>query len=201
MSHKLFFFSLLASLFLTGCLNLSPTEDSTHYYALSPATQCQNKCKIENKKIIGLARILIPEYLDRVKIIYEKSPNEYKIAESHRWTESLESNISRVLVANLSGQLPNFSVIQAPWKNFGKPDYELHMDILDFKTQYFLCSTLLHVRYSIIDVAQNQTIHSHEACIKAPLNEELEEYLMIVNSMDDALAQLSREMACTLNSF
>lgn len=200
MQFKLFIISLFITLFgLTGCLNLKPTDDPTRYYALSSLSNCQNSKPVENQKIIGLARIFIPEYLDRPKIIYETCPNEYKIAEYHRWTEPLESNISRVIVRNLSSQLPNFAIIQAPWKNLGKPDYELHIHILDFKTQHFLCHTLLHVRYSIIDIAANQTIHTHEACIKAPLNQEMEEYLMIVNSMDDALAQLSCEIACSFN--
>lgn len=196
MQLKLLVVSLFITLFsLTGCLNLKPTDDPTRYYALSPSMGCQNNKTCEPQKIIGLARIFIPEYLDRAKIIYENTANEYKIAEYHRWTESLESNVSRVIAQNLSAQLPNVAVIQAPWKNLGKPDYELHIQILDFKTQHFLCQTLLHVRYSIIDVSANQTIHTHEACIKTSLNQEIEEYLMVVNSMDDAVAQLSCDIA------
>lgn len=201
MSSKLFIFLLfLMSFSLTGCLNFKPTDDSTRYYALSPTPNCQNCNSLQKQKIIGLARIFVPEYLDRAKIIYETCPSEYKIAEFHRWTEPLESNISRVIARNLSAQLPNLAIIQAPWKNLGKPDYELHIHIIDFKTQHFLCHTLLQVRYSIIDIAADQTIHTHEACINTPLNQEIEEYLMVVNSMNDALAQLSCEIACSLNA-
>ncbi len=204
MSFKIFNFVLFVTPFLlTGCLNLKPTDDTTRHYALSPiitsqnntTAACPNNKANECQKIIGLARILIPEYLDRPKIIYENCQNEYKIAEFHRWMESLEKNISRVIARNLSDLSPNCTIIEAPWKNMGKPEYELNIHILDFKTQLFLSHTLLQVRYSIINIADNQIITGEEVCIKIPLNQECEEYLMIVTSMDQALAQLSKEIA------
>lgn len=203
MSLKIFNIALFITPFLlTGCLNTKPTDDPTRHYALSPLMTCENNAPVKTQecgqKIIGLARVIIPEYLDRPKIIYESSQNEYKIAEFHRWTESLERNISRVIARNLSSQLPNYSIIEAPWKNLGKPDYELYIHILDFKTQLFLCHTQLHVRYSLIKTADHTTIDGHETSITIPLNQDCEEYLMVVTSMDQALAQLSKEIALHL---
>lgn len=199
MLSKIFILTLLMpTFFLTGCLNFKPSDDPTRHYALSPLLAFEPTNK-NSQKIIGLARILIPEYLDRPKIIIEIEPNEYTIAEFHRWTEPLDRSISRVITQNLTSQLPNYAIIPAPWQNLGKPNFELHIHILDFKPQLFLCHTLLHARYSIINLENKQTIHSHEAFITVPLNEDHEEYLKVVTSMDQALMQCSLEIASKIN--
>lgn len=190
---------LLPAFFLTSCLNFKPTDDPTRHYDLSPLLMPHPIDK-NHSKIIGLARILIPEYLDRPKIIIEIAPNEYTIAEFHRWTEPLDRSISRVITQNLASQLPNYAVIPAPWQNLGKPNYELHINILDFKSQLFLCHTVLHVRYSIINLENKETIHSHEAFITVPLQDDYDEkYLKVVTSMDQALMQCSLEIASKIN--
>lgn len=198
MSYKPLTLILLIPLFLmAACLNFKPTDDPTRYYGLNALSIKEQKHCAE-EQVLGIGWIEIPEYLDRIKIIKEIAENEYDVTEFHRWTESVKHGIVRVLTENLSSELQCFSVLPAPWKNLGKPDFELHINILDFKPQMFLCKTLLRARYSIINIKLNQPILSNEAHISIPICDGPDEYSSIVESMNQALAQFSKDIACRL---
>lgn len=189
---------LIGALFLIGCLSFKAVDDPTRFYSLSSVCM-QQKCG-GNGKIIGVTRVIIPDYLDRCKIVLEIQENEYKIAEFDCWADSMDRGLTRVITENLSLQLPNSSILPAPWRGLAKPDLELHVHVLEFKPQLFKLETLLLVRYYITDVKTGDIIQSQELCATAPILLGPDCYLSVVTSMNVALAQLSTKIACNLSS-
>lgn len=184
---------LIQSLFLTGCLNFKPKDDPTRFYTLSSVIMKQ-KC-MNVGKIVGVTRVIIPDYLDRSKIITEIQENEFNIAEFHCWAESIDRGITRIIVENLSSQLPGVSILPAPWRGLAKPDLELHVHLLEFKPQLYKCQTLLLARYYITNIKDGKNLQSEEVCITVPFVDCGDCYLDVVASMNDALARLTKEIA------
>lgn len=194
MCQKIFIIVFLVeSLLLTGCFSFKPKDDPTRFYTLSPVCMKQ-KCG-NGAKIIGVTRVVLPDYLDRAKILAEIQQNEYKIAEFDCWAEALDRGVTRVITENLSSLLPSASVLPAPWRGLSKPDLELHVHVIEFKPQLFKCETVLLARYYITNTKTGEAMQTEEVLITTPITLGWDCYLNVVASMNEALAQLSKKIA------
>lgn len=186
---------LFYSIFLlTSCF--TPRYDPTRFYnltALATEPICSNV-----HQTIGIARATIPDYLDRSKIVIEIQPNELLLAEYHWWAEDLGRSIMRVITENLSTLLPCSEILPAPWRALGSPCLEVHLTILEFKPQKFNCQTLLVARYSISETKSNTFLCSKETTICIPTPCTTDYYLNMTDSMNQALCQLSKEIASNI---
>ena len=63
---------------------------------------------------VGLAPVRIPGYIDRPQMVTALADNQYQLAETHRWAERLDENIERVLIEDLSRQLPTDQIVRHP---------------------------------------------------------------------------------------
>lgn len=63
---------------------------------------------------VGLAPVRIPGYIDRPQMVTALADNQYQLAETHRWAERLDENIERVLIEDLSKQLPTEQIVRHP---------------------------------------------------------------------------------------
>ncbi|MGO9413837.1 MAG: membrane integrity-associated transporter subunit PqiC [Syntrophobacteraceae bacterium] len=112
LDHRALFNLVLFLVILTGCA-ISP---SSKFYQLNPV---QNKTSAscvaspDQSVIISIGPVRIPDYLDRPQIMTRSGKNELKLSEFDRWAGSLESDVNRVLVEDISGLLPAdcFSVV------------------------------------------------------------------------------------------
>lgn len=191
---------VIGSLLLAGCLNFQPKDDPSRFYTLSSLAIAGGGCGSceGGGRVIGMARVVIPDYLDREKIVTEIQPNELYIAEYQYWAESLRRGITRVMTENLSALMPGATILPTPWQSYGKPDVELRINIIDFKPQMYCCQTLLIVRYSIMDIKDSNVLYSEELCLTVPLILGRDSYVDITRSMSEALCQLSQRIACRL---
>lgn len=186
---------LVETLFLTGCLNFKAKDDPTRFYTLSSVCVNQRCGSGGNGKVIGVTRVVIPDYLDRAKIVAEIQQNEYKVAEFDCWADSMDRGVTRVITENLSAMLPGASVLPAPWRGLAKPDFELHVHLLEFKPRLYKCETMLLARYYITDEKGGEVMQSDEVFVTAPIILGSDCYLSVVASMNEALAELSRRIA------
>ncbi len=89
---------------LCGCAS-SP---SSKFYQLSamnaPASEMHSSNQDVMVVVIGPLRI--PDYLDRPQIVTRSGKNKLHLSEFDRWAGSLENDIIRVLVEDVSAQLP-----------------------------------------------------------------------------------------------
>ncbi len=102
----------LVVMILTGCAS-SP---SSKFYQLTPVqskTSVTGDVSPDQSQIIAIGPVRIPDYLDRPQIVTRSGKNELKLSEFDRWAGSLENDVNRVLVEDISGLLPadGFSVV------------------------------------------------------------------------------------------
>ena len=59
----------------------------------------------EGRIRIGLATVVVPEYLNRNEIVVNLDNTVYQLAEFNQWAEPLNENLTRVLEENLTNLL------------------------------------------------------------------------------------------------
>src|SRR5512137_2064475 len=104
----------LLAVILAGCAG-SPSSKFYQLNALQNMTSITPDVSREQHQAIAIGPVRIPDYLDRPQIVTRAGKNELNLSEFHRWAGSLESDVTRVLVEDLSSFLPanRFSVV--PW--------------------------------------------------------------------------------------
>ena len=109
--HALFTLSLFVMI-LSGCAS-SP---SSKFYQLNPAQSRTSVSDVSpcQSLVIAVGPVRIPDYLDRPQIVTRSGKNELKLSEFDRWAGSLESDVNRILVEDISSLLPadRFSVVR-----------------------------------------------------------------------------------------
>ncbi len=127
----------LCAAVLGGCF--AGSSPPSRFYTLSslrkadhevPAASSNNKTLL-----VAVGPVRVPDYLDRPEIITRSGQNEINVNEFHRWSGSLESGISRVLIENLSELLPHdrFSIVRwSPSQTDMPIAYRLTLDIVSF---------------------------------------------------------------------
>ena len=94
---------------LSGCW--PGYSQSTAFYLLEPTVHFETS--EVPKSVIVLAPIRLAHYLDRSQIVTALGDNRYHVSEFHRWAETLDHNIHRVLQQDLARLLPADVVSQA----------------------------------------------------------------------------------------
>jgi uncharacterized lipoprotein YmbA len=137
MIFQKYFFICIFGLLLTGCVkvNLTATSTPTQFYVLT-APELNEGGHIardpNEKKIIGLGPVRLPNYLSRLPIVTKKGKNEVEFSEFHRWAEPFQKGIERVIAENLSRMQPDAQVNLYPWLGNNKRDYDVYIVIYEF---------------------------------------------------------------------
>jgi len=93
--------SCLGSL-LSGCFG---TSMPTRFYTLSPPENHRTETLKIFKDVLVVGPLTIPEYLDRRQIVSRFGQNGIVLAEFEQWSSSLDDELTRLLVANISEHL------------------------------------------------------------------------------------------------
>jgi uncharacterized lipoprotein YmbA len=106
----LFFFSMV----LGGCFGSS---QPSRFYTLSslPGPEPVSRATPTGQPaIVAFGPLAIPDYLDRPEIVTRTGQNEVRVNEFQRWGGSLDGNLSRIIVEDLSVllQAEHYSVIR-----------------------------------------------------------------------------------------
>jgi hypothetical protein len=88
--------------------------------------------KTENKRVIALAPVHLPDYLNRPQIVTASAENAYSLSEFNRWAERLDDNISRVLAQNLGVLVPADIVLLNSASRSKQASLKVAVDILEF---------------------------------------------------------------------
>ena len=184
---------------LTGCAS-SP---ASKFYQLTPV---QNKASVtgygstNQSQVIAIGPVRIPDYLDRPQIVTRSGKNELRLSEFDRWAGSLESDVNRVLVEDVSSLLPadRFSVVL--WTPYGKSQvpvsYRIEVQVDRFEGT-FGDSVLLIAQWGVF-AKDSSLLLKKEARISEQMNGN--GYEALVASMSNALEKLSRDISGGINS-
>lgn len=182
--------SLLLPLLIGGCIG--GTSQQSAYYIFSPSSETLNTPSLIEDAGIGIGPIKLPGFLKRPHIVTRDDKNLISINEFHRWGDSLEEQISVLLVENFSVLLNTSNVGVYPWEKSFKPAYQLFVDFrqLDGKINE---SVTLNTVWWLVDIQTGKRRMTKRSKIMVPLgNEGYKDYVTALNT---ALDHLSREMA------
>ena len=146
---------------------------------------------------IGIDPVNMPEYLDRPEIVSRGSGNELELGEFDRWAEPLDRNIERVVAQNLSVLLDTDRVFVLPARRRLDLRYRVEIDILRFNLVKQV-ETLLEVRWTVLDGAAERELLIAKSTYASPV--AVQNYDTVVSSMNENLAELSREIATAISS-
>lgn len=183
----------LVVVILTGCAS-SP---SSKFYQLTPG---QNKTSVtgdvssDQRQVIAIGPVRIPDYLDRPQIVTRSGKNELKLSEFDRWAGSIENDVNHVLVEDISSLLPagRFSVVHwTPYLGSQVPaSYRVEV-IVDRFEGALGDSVLLKAQWRIF-AKDRSLILEKGSQVREQVNGS--SYDELVAAMSSALERLSRDI-------
>ncbi len=114
-----------------GCTS----SGETRLYVLTPVSGVETPPGGSSARLpaVGLHPVGLPEHLDRPQIVTRAGENMLQLAEFDHWAAPLQENLTRVLAANLSLQVPADRVAVFPWTRDSGIDYEVRVDVTRFE--------------------------------------------------------------------
>lgn len=88
-----------------ACVGTTPPAQ---FYLLEPLVAADQPiaAAVAAKPTVALSPVRIPHYLERAQLVTAVGKNTYQLDELHRWAESLDDNITRVVLRDLSLLMP-----------------------------------------------------------------------------------------------
>ncbi|MGR8930693.1 MAG: PqiC family protein [Gammaproteobacteria bacterium] len=183
--RTLLIFSLLGQ---TACIGSTPPSE---FYLLEPLTESQISAPhpADEKPILALQSVRVPHYLDRPQIITASGDNTYQLDELNRWAESLDDNITRVMLQDLNALAP-VTVVSANGPRNKQAQFRLAVTILEFHIDP-QGQALLTAQWQIGQ--GDDVVLSRQSAYKIPTASD--EMSSKVQALNQCLHQLSREIA------
>ncbi len=193
------FFAILAFIFAAGMTGCGSSKPSRFYSLTSVTGVTGNKQRNspDTKIAISIRTLQLPEYLLRQQMVKRMASNELYIAEYDRWAEPLEINFSRVLIEDLSAEVPTNNISLFPSPDASLTNYQLLLEVTEFERNASGLVTL-SARWSI---KKGETV-SFLMDKRSSFSEQVsgESYDAIAGAMSDLTAKLSAEIADEIRS-
>ena len=121
---------ILSLLLQVACLGTTPPSQ---FYLLEPLAETDaTKASANPAKItLALTPVRIPKYLERSQIVTAAGKNTYQLDELHRWAESLDDNMTRVMLQDLTTLVPA-DVVMSTTSRAKQAEYRLSVNVLEF---------------------------------------------------------------------
>lgn len=130
--------SVLLISMLSACM---PQKPDSAFYSFAPSDISHPIA--ENRIIVDVARVKIPEYIDRTQIV-TTSDTAVNISNHNRWAEGLSPMIQRRIISDLeamlpraiiknsdfAGKSPNYTVFVEVYKLDGVPGDKISLDAI-----------------------------------------------------------------------
>jgi uncharacterized lipoprotein YmbA len=185
---------LLFSLIAAGGCASTPAR----FYTLNSLITTETPVKNVSDKgsfITVIGPVTLPGYLDRPQVVVRSGQNELKLSEYDRWAGPLESDISRVLVENLSALLVNDHATVLRWEPSVQALVPVKYRVSVALTRFEGApggSVLLKAQWSIFS-QDRRLLLTKESGITEQVNGN--SYDSLVAAMSKALESLSRDIA------
>ncbi len=179
---------LLAVMQLVSC---ATTQDAgPSYYLLSPEELTSQALDLKTFKL-AIGPVDVPAHLDREGIASRDGNNQLSYSNNHRWAEPLKENLIKTIKANIAQLLPNQQLIDFPYRQTNKPDYQLSISIEKFGYSND-GSVVLKARSEILDAMGRQVDYSN-IDLKRVLSEK--DHAAIVRIMSMLLGEMTVQLA------
>lgn len=184
----------LVVILLAGCASSPPSK----YYRLSPIqnrTAITRDAPLEKTEMIAVGPVRIPDYLDRPQIVTRAGRNELRLSDFDRWAGSLERDVTRVLVENISSLLPAERFSAVPWTPYleSQVPASYRVEVLVDRFDGTLGdSVLLKAQWAVFARNRNMLL-KRESLIREQINGG--SYDALVGAMSGALEKLSGDIS------
>ena len=187
---------IIMVLFLTAC----GTSPPARFYTLSPIPvpiPSEKTILSDKDKVIAIGPVDIPEYLDRIEIVTRANEYQLMISEFDLWGGSIKTDISRVLVENISTLLGIDNLAVIAWKTTITESYRVPVIINQFDGIPG-GSLSLKAQWAVLDKDGITYLSFREMTIIKPIKGF--GYNSVVASMSDAVVDLSKAIAENIKS-
>jgi uncharacterized lipoprotein YmbA len=184
---------------LAGCAS-SPSSKFYQLNSLQNRTSITRDASLEQNLIIAIGPVRIPDYLDRPQIVTRAGKNELRLSEFDRWAGSLESDVTCVLVEDISGLLPadRFSIVRwTPYLESQVPASYRVAVLVDRFEGTPGDSVLLKAQWEVF-TRNRSLLLKRESLIREQINGG--SYDALVAAMSSALERLSQDIADGIRS-
>lgn len=178
---------LMGLLLMAGCASSPPTN----FYTLSPLalpSLGEDAHGALADTTLGVGPVTLPDYLDRPQIVTRSGENRLEVDEFHRWGGSLEEDVTRTLVQNLSRLLASNRVRAYPSPEPLDLRYRVFIDVQRLDGQLGEGLTL-DAFWTLMDEQSGEPLlmqrFEHRAATPG------DDYQALVAAHSDALAALS----------
>jgi uncharacterized protein len=187
---------LMVGASLWGCSVLAPQKDVSRFYTLHSVAEAGSDDDTAPRALVyGLGPIELPQYLDRDELALRVSPAEVTYSPTDFWAEPLQTNLTRVLLQDLSALLGADRIVLYPWPRTVSVSYQVAINVLHFEPTA-TGEALLHARWFIRDprtgtyLTLKESRFTHSAASPATADG--------VNALSADVGDLSRDIAAAL---
>ena len=173
-----------------------------HFYTLAPVKNMTGDFRNEPVKriAIGIRTLKLPEYLLRDQIVTRTGSDELVLSEFNRWAEPLEENFKRVLIEDLSKDVPTNSIFLFPAKDTSVTNYQILLEVTQFELQKDK-SVALSARWGITKGEAAIFLMDKQSSYSEQLSEDkAEKYESMVDAMSRLTGKLSEDIATEIRS-
>jgi uncharacterized lipoprotein YmbA len=154
---------------------------------------------VEEGAVLAVGPVRLPDYLDRPQIMTRSEGNEVYMHETERWAGSLQEDVSRVLIENLSALLAGKRVAVVRWtsamQSMAPFRNRLAVEVLRFEGPVG-GTVVLKARYALFGPDGRKAISAGESIVREPAGGA--DYEALTAAMSRALAAFSQEVAAAI---
>jgi uncharacterized lipoprotein YmbA len=188
---------MICWLALAGCLG-GPSAP-VNFYMLSPLSDSQAEMAAntpEDRILIGLANVVVAEYLNRSEIVVNLDNTVYQLAEFNQWAEPLNDNLTRVLAQNLANLLQSSSIDVFLSSDSSIPfDYQLEVDVLRLDGNFGGRATLV-AQWALLAAEEDNLILMRRSEYQEPVADNSYKGLVLAKSR--TIEKLSHDIAAEI---
>jgi len=182
---------------LLGCSSTSPPPRYYTLNSLSFPKPAETPTPRIDTLIVGIGPVEIPDYLDKPQIVTRTAGNELLFSEFDLWGGSLQKDVTRVLIENISSLFVSEPVTIVVWKAYVPGFFRVPVYLVRFDATPG-GAVFLNAKWGII-AKDGKTVEAiRESSIIKPVKGK--GYNDTVNAMSDALADFSKEIAAAIKA-
>lgn len=119
------FITVIASVFLTACVNLKPQTDKVKLYTLGLNAAATNS--IVDQPVLYITRPELPSYLEGSAMRYHSADGEVASLNGARWGEDLGEGIARALGEYIQATGKAYVRSQYPWPKLARENLDVRV--------------------------------------------------------------------------
>ena len=186
---------IIVILLFAGCSSSSPSPKIYTLNSLVLPGQIETSTSKDGTTVVGIGPVEIPDYLDKPQIVTRTPANELSLSEFHLWGGSLKTDVTRVLIEDISSLLGSEPFTVVLWRAHVPGSYRVPISILRFDAVPD-GSISLRAKWGIVAKDGKTVVSISESFKTKPVKGK--EYKDIISAMSDTLADLSKEIASAI---